>query len=733
MLKTTDRKLVDELIRRDLLSQENADQCLQEAQSSAADILEVLMSRARTPEDDILAVQKDLYGLPTISLSEETIDPKVVARVPVRYASFYQIMPVRIEGRIVILASARPVDLKFQDEIRIHLGLEPRIVLAKASEIRSAQVQYYGLAAETVNQLSKTAAGNPVKTESHKVEDLDQQGDEASVKRLVNQILLDAYNKRATDIHIEPYRNKVRVRYRIDGVLMDAHVSTEVRSFLPSIISRIKIMANLSIVEKRVPQDGSAVVKTGENSLDLRVSTIPTPWGESLVIRILPNDTSLLSLEKLGIETASLRSFREILKKPHGIILVTGPTGSGKTTTLYACLNEINTPSRKIITLEDPIEYEMDGVTQIQVNPKVKLDFAAGLRSVLRHDPDIIMVGEIRDLETAEIAIRTALTGHLVFSTLHTNDAASGVTRLVEMGLEPFLVSSSVEIFIAQRLVRRICEHCREEVKTPMLEIREEIGRSLGLPRDDVRLYQGKGCDHCNKTGYYGRTAIYEILWMTERIRDAVLERKNDKDVKRIAVDDGMTTLRQDGWRKVITGLTTPEEVANVTAPDEFTNASPRDEEPEAAEKKVAGVEEKEGVVEKVVSEKILQTENTFDLRTYARAQARLTVRYKIYHQDREHPTRLTTNQIEHSSVTKDISAGGIRFVSGYALPVGTVLDLSLYIEKGRHIQCMARVCRVEDDTFSAMFYISAFYLDLSSADRVRLEDYVNTVLREQA
>jgi type II secretory ATPase GspE/PulE/Tfp pilus assembly ATPase PilB-like protein len=402
---------------------------------------------------------------------------------------------------------------------------------------------------------------------------------------------------------------------------MDANIPDAARQFLPAIVSRIKIMSNMSIVEKRVPQDGSAVVKTKDQKLDLRISTIPTPRGESMVIRILPTNVTLLGLEHLGLEMSNLRVFRELVKKPHGIVLVTGPTGSGKTTTLYACLNEINNPTRKIITLEDPVEYEVDGITQIQINPKIEFTFAAGLRSVLRHDPDIIMVGEIRDIETAEIAIRTALTGHMVFSTLHTNDAASGVTRLVEMGLEPFLVTSSIEAFVAQRLVRTVCPKCKEEIKTPLLEIRKEIAESLGMEEQEVRMFRGKGCSYCNQTGFYGRTAIYEIMTFNEQLRFAVLERKNAEQIKQIAMKSGMITLRQDGWKKVVDGITTPEEVMNVTVRDHepVLSQGPLDENKQAVSVSDGAGEEgtgdQETVKERLVLEKILETKNQYDSR----------------------------------------------------------------------------------------------------------------------
>jgi len=739
MSKQSENLLMEQLIGMRVFAQEQGADLLKQCDASGMPLRQFLLSRQLVTEQQMLEALAALYRMETLRLSEEMIDPAVIERVPVRFTTYYKIMPVRIQGKEISLASSVPLDVRTQDEIRLNLGLHPKFFLVKESELKAVQKKYYGLAAETVDRMAKAASGMvDDRAQDDRVEDIDGETDEASVTSLVNEILLDAYHNRATDIHIEPYRNKVRLRYRVDGVLMDANIPPAARPFLSSIISRIKILSNLSIVERRLPQDGSAVVRTKEQTLDLRVSTIPTPRGESMVIRILPTQMTLLSLENLGLAKENLRAFRDLVKKPHGIILVTGPTGSGKTTTLYACLHEINSPGCKIITLEDPIEYEMEGITQIQVNPKFDFDFAAGLRSVLRHDPDIIMVGEIRDVETAEIAIRTALTGHLVFSTLHTNDAASGITRLLEMGLEPFLVSSSIEAFVAQRLVRLICPKCKEEVKTPLLETRQEIAQSLGMETaEHIKIYRGRGCDHCHQTGFYGRTAIYELLLINEDIRRAILEHKNAEDIKRIAVRSGMRTLRQDAWKKVLEGMTTPEEVLNVTAQDELSGdaglrpAEAKEPGP-AAEDPLAG--EPVAVETRTIDLRIAQQKNQYDSRIYARVNCKANVRYSILHQDRNNPGQFTTDRVVHSSVTKDISAGGLRFISGYALPVGTILELTLELEKGLPgIHCLAKVCRVEDDTFSAMFHLVVYFLDISSADRAVIEDHVAQLRRENS
>lgn len=747
VIKKADKILADAFVKQGVISQDRSNKLLIEVEKENISLKDYVLENKIVSEDQLLSVFSTLHQLPIIDVSNIALDKTLVQKVPVKFATYYKIVPLRIDGKMVELASAEPLDVKFLDEIRIHLGLEPKIGLAKFSDIVKAQQHLYGLAADMVDRLSKTSPQKDFaeREKSEQIADIEQTTDEASVIRLVNQILFSAYQKRATDIHIEPYRNKMRVRYRIDGVLMDSNIPDAARQFLPAIVSRIKIMSNLSIVEKRLPQDGSAVVKTKDQTLDLRISTIPTPRGESMVIRILPTNVTLLGLDHLGLEMSNLRLFRNLVKKPHGIILVTGPTGSGKTTTLYASLSEINNPTRKIITLEDPVEYEMEGITQIQINPKIKFNFATGLRSVLRHDPDIIMVGEIRDLETAEIAIRTALTGHLVFSTLHTNDAASGVMRLVEMGLEPFLVTSSIEAFIAQRLVRTICSKCKEEVRSPILAVREEIAGSLGMDVQDVKMYRGRGCSYCNQTGFYGRIAIYEILIFNDRLRHAVLERKNAEDIKRVAMETGMITLRQDGWKKVVAGITTPEEIMNVTVKDDnvaatFNDVSLKKDVSALHEVEVEDIEkDQEGdgktrVKERIVLEKVLDAQDKYNSRVYPRLNIKSNIRYSVYHQDKSDFQKFRTNEVQHSSITKDISAGGVRFISGYALPVGTILDMSLQLPNEKEgVHCLAKVCRVEDDAFSAMFHLVAFFLDISSSDRSRLEDFVEGQIEKQS
>ncbi len=738
MIKQTDKILAEEIIKRNLVSQQDLEKSISAARNSTSDSLYSYLIRC-----GFLTEQKAMEALAaslrvdTIELKNVKIEQAVIDRVPVKFAWYYKFMPIKIENKIITLACSSPLDVKIQDEIRVHLGLEPKMVLAKEKEVLDALKKYYGLAADTIDRiLTKEPAVKTAIEAGTKVwvEDLEKESEDASVTKLVNQIFLDAFQKRATDIHIEPYREKVRLRYRIDGVLVDANLPAEAKHFLRPILSRIKIMANLSIEEKRLPQDGSAIVKTKDQDLDLRISTIPTPRGESIVVRILPTKVMLYSLGKLGLDSRNFKIFRELLNKPHGIVLVTGPTGSGKTTTLYACLNEINSAELKIITIEDPIEYEMENVTQIQVNPKVNFDFARGLRSVLRHDPDIIMVGEIRDYETAETAIRTALTGHLVFSTLHTNDAASGITRLVDMGVEPFLVASSVEAFIAQRLVRVICLQCKEEVKTPLLELKEEMAQALKIDNlDKVKIYHGRGCEHCNQTGYWGRTAIYEVLVIDEAIRTAVLEKRRSDDIKRLALQHGMITLRQDGWRKVTQGIITPEEVMNVTVKEEYPdivkNIAVRTVSPPAA----VTVEKATLPQGRPLTSEILTAKNEYDQRVYPRILEKLNIRFQFMKKDPNDPNFLIADGVEHSSHTKDISAGGVSFGCGYVIPIGTILNIKIQLHEGeRSIDCLARVCRIEEDAASGMFNIVAYYLDVSSADRVKLNQFAKLKLENK-
>ncbi|MBM3251336.1 MAG: type II secretion system protein GspE [Candidatus Omnitrophica bacterium] len=554
------------LVERGIITDDEMVIALREQKKTGDFLCTTLLKLGFATEEEVLPVLAKQLKIEYVKLKDLNIDHKVISRVPAKFASYYKLMPLKIQGGLLTVALTDPTNIHVIDDVKLLLGLDVKPVLAGEKDILEAIRKYYGVGAETIEKIIDEKGLKQQKVLSV-TEDIEKLTTDATIGKFVNQILLEAYRDRATDIHIEPYEKELRVRYRIDGVLYDAKLPAEIRHFESAIISRVKIMANLNIAEKRLPQDGRIKVRVGTQDLDLRVSILPTPFGESAVIRIL-SSSMLYSLEDLGLSTTDLNILDALIKKPHGIIFVTGPTGSGKTTTLYACLTKINKVDRKIITIEDPIEYQLSGITQIQIHPQIGLTFAQGLRSMLRHDPDIMMVGEVRDFETAEITIRVALTGHLVFSTLHTNDAASAVTRLLDMGIEPYLISSSVECFIAQRLVRLLCPKC----KTPF-KPNAEILKELGVPDSEVsnlQLFEGKGCEACKFTGYKGRTGIYEFLVMNDAIRDMVLAHEPANKIKNKAVSMGMKTLRYDGWDKVKKGLTTPAEVIRVTSQEEL-------------------------------------------------------------------------------------------------------------------------------------------------------------------
>ncbi|MDP8213355.1 MAG: ATPase, T2SS/T4P/T4SS family [Candidatus Zapsychrus exili] len=724
------RILKEALVRNNVLSEIDIKKYLVESQAKNISFKEYLLTNEIITKKQLLISLSQSENLDVLDLQDVSVEQSLINTIPIKFVWHYKFMPIFIKDDVLTIAVEFPLDIKIQDEIRMHLGFDINIVLVEDGRILDVIKKHYGLASDTID---KIMSKDPVKetvssSDSGKwVEDIELKSEDPTVAQLVNQIILEAYQKRATDIHIEPYRDRVRFRYRVDGVLVDANLPKEVKHFLHPILSRIKIMANLSITEKRLPQDGSAVVKTKDQHLDLRISTMPTPRGEGMVIRILPTKVMLFSLEKLGFNTKSISKFKDLISKPHGIIFMTGPTGSGKTTTLYACLNEINTHERKIITIEDPVEYEMDGVTQVQVNPKVGFGFSEGLRSVLRHDPDILMVGEVRDVETAEIAIRTALTGHLVFSTLHTNDAASGITRLIDMGVEPYLVASSVEAFVAQRLIRIICPKCKEETKNIQVKVKEEMASSLGLASiDDVKVYQGKGCDYCNGTGFYGRMAIYEILTLNDAIRTAILEKPRSDYIKQIAIKEGLVTLRQNGWKAVYNGLTTPDEVINFTVKDDSSciGASMSDD------KMDSDIEES---FEKNTESSDVKNDNSHKGRIYPRASAQVKIRYSLVNRSSSDPNSLVSDGIEYPTIAEDISAGGLKFISKVMIKPGSLIELKIQLEEGqKSIGCLAKICRLEEDSLKNIYTIVSYYLDISGADRALINKFVEKKLKEK-
>ncbi len=520
-------------------------------------------------EESLLRFLSHELGLPFIELESRTFSKAFVSQFPARLLLDRHIMPVELETGELLAVTSDPFDTSAIDELCLATGRDLRVALAPLADIDRCIKRYLGVGADTVQSMISEAGGNGfqvIDTDRDEDMDLTEAAEGASIIRFVNQILTEAIELRATDVHIEPFEETLRVRYRIDGVLQEASVASEVKQFQAAIVSRLKILSKLDIAEKRVPQDGRIKIRIAGREIDVRVSVIPMLYGEAVVLRLLDRSSVLLGLDKLGMSGRDLDITRRILERPHGIVLVTGPTGSGKTTTLYAALAQINDIQRKIITIEDPIEYQLHGVNQIQVSRKAGLTFANGLRSILRHDPDVVLVGEVRDAETAEIAIQASLTGHLVFSTLHTNDAPSALTRLVDMGIEPYLVASSLEAVLAQRLVRVICTDCKEPLSaSEVAPLRHRFGDRL-----PETLYKGAGCRRCQGTGYRGRVGIFELMVVTDELRSLIIENASAPELRKIAVQQGMRNLRDDGFRHLCDGRTTVEEILRVTKDDTF-------------------------------------------------------------------------------------------------------------------------------------------------------------------
>lgn len=573
MMNLNDHKLLGEMLVEDgVVDPADVDAALAEQQRAGGRIGEILLKMGRVTEEDVKRALSRQLDVEFRSLVGVEIPKNVLALMPARMVSHYQVIPLELRGDAVTVAIGDALDIQTLDDLRMHIRKHIEPVFATSRDIHNTIKRFYGIGADTMegmieDQKSEPGAGIVELTMSHG-DDLQDMAADASIIRFVNQLVLEAITDRATDIHIEPVEDDLQIRYRIDGLLYEAAVPTEIRRFQSAIISRVKIMADMNIAERRLPQDGKIVIRKGEDDFDLRVSTVPTPYGESIVLRILSRSSSFVSLDKVGFQGHHLTLLRHMISRPHGIVLVTGPTGSGKSTTLYASLSEINTTDKKIITIEDPIEYRIAGVTQIQVNSPIGLTFAHCLRTILRHDPDVIMVGETRDTETAQITIRTALTGHLVFSTLHTNDACSAVTRLLDMGIEPFLISSSIEGLVAQRLVRLLCPHCKQQWK-PEPSVLKRVNVTNDDP-DSVTIFKARGCEKCRYTGFMGRTAVYEIVQITEDFRRLVVERAPANILKKCALSHGMRPLRHDGWEKIKSGMTTIDEVLRVTLEDEI-------------------------------------------------------------------------------------------------------------------------------------------------------------------
>lgn len=523
-------------------------------------------------EEPLLRFWASEFGCPYVELEQRSFSKEFLSQFPARVLLDKHVIPVSEASGEVLVVSSNPFDTSAVDELRLATGRDLRAALAPLADIDRCIKRYLGVGADTVQSMISQAGENGLQvidTDSDDDMDLTDAAEGASIVRFVNQVITEAIELRATDVHIEPFENTLRVRYRIDGVLQEASVAPEVKQFQAAIVSRLKILSKLDIAEKRVPQDGRIKILIADHEIDVRVSVIPMLYGEAVVLRLLDRSSVLLGLDKLGMSSHDLDTTKMILERPHGIILVTGPTGSGKTTTLYAGLSYINDVRRKIITIEDPIEYQLHGINQIQISRKAGLTFASGLRSILRHDPDVILVGEIRDMETAEIAIQASLTGHLVFSTLHTNDAPTALTRLVDMGIEPYLVASSLEAVVAQRLVRVICTECKEKLSESEVQpLRRRFGDKL-----PGTLYKGRGCRRCQGTGYRGRIGIFEMMVVTDDVRSLILENASPRDLRRESAKYGMTNLRDDGFRHLSEGRTTMEEVLRVTKDDAFAQS----------------------------------------------------------------------------------------------------------------------------------------------------------------
>jgi len=533
---------------------------------------EALLAADGLSEEALLRFLAETFELPFVDTERLENNPpsrEFLSLFPARLLLRHRLLPLEERDGVVTVATSRITDATALDELRLASGRDLSPVLAPASEIDRTLKKMLGVGADTLQTLTADSELQVIDAREDDDLDLTNAAQDASIIRFVNQILTEAIELRATDVHIEPFEDQLRLRYRIDGVLQHSNVPDSVRRFHPAIVSRIKILSHLDIAEKRLPQDCRIKLKISGREIDVRVSIIPMIHGEAVVLRILDRGDALLGTEHLGMAARDREHFDRILDMPHGIVLVTGPTGSGKTTTLYAALSKINDIERKIITVEDPVEYQLKGVNQIQVSTKTGLTFAAGLRAILRHDPDVVLVGEIRDHETAEIAVQASLTGHLVFSTLHTNDAPGAATRLIDMGIEPYLVASSMEVVVAQRLVRVICNQCKHEIPdSETRKIRQEFG-DLVPPM----LYQGAGCRNCHGTGFRGRQGIFEVMAVTDEVRSLILERAPAHHIRKVAVSQGMKSLREDGWRIVHEGRTTVEEVIRNTKDEESSFA----------------------------------------------------------------------------------------------------------------------------------------------------------------
>lgn len=557
------KPLLDQMVANKQLSPQDAAAWLRQTGSTAA-------AGSALTQDDILRWLAKEYDLAFTTLEDVEPDRQLLSLFPARILLKEELLPLRRVNGIVEVATSRLFATQGLDALKTLTGLNLKPVLASSEAIQREMKKRLGVGADTIDTLDEETSFQVVDENPEEDTNLDGAAEDASIIRFVNQVLRDAIELRASDIHLEPFEDELRIRYRIDGVLQEVPVPAQIKRFQPAIVSRVKILSHLNIAEKRLPQDGRIKIRIDDAEVDIRVSVIPMLHGEAVVMRLLRQNSTLRGMRELGMDGRELNCFQKVLQLPHGIILVTGPTGSGKTSTLYTALNTINDSVRKIITIEDPIEYQLRGVNQIQVSEKAGLTFARGLRSILRHDPDVILIGEIRDQETAQIAVQASLTGHLVFSTLHTNDAPGALTRLVDMGVEPYLVASSLEAVLAQRLVRVLCKHCRQVDDSPAAQA---FKMQVGIP-PNATIYRSVGCRECRQTGFYGRHAIFEWMDTDNEIRQLILKNASSDLIRDAARRAGMRTLAEDGWRLVRLGLTTVEEVLSVTTAKEIERST---------------------------------------------------------------------------------------------------------------------------------------------------------------
>jgi len=554
-------KIANQLVESSLISQQQLELALTEQTKSGGSLGYNLVKTGAISEKAFAEFLSQTYNVPAVDLDDLQSDEHSIELIPPEVATKFQVVPIKREGRVLTVAMANPDNIFAIDDIKFITGLEVRPVVATETAIKRAIDRFY----ESADSLAEVM--KDMQEDFEIVEEMDEdsgaaeaQSEDAPVVKLVNSLIADAVNKGASDIHVEPFEKKLRVRYRIDGVLHE--MMSPPYKMKGAVTSRLKIMAELDIAEKRVPQDGRIKIRIGPKKIDLRVSSLPTIFGEKIVMRILDKTNLQIDLTKLGFQPEALQKLVRGIEMPYGMVLVTGPTGSGKTTTLYSALNKINLPEYNIMTAEDPVEYNIDGINQVMVHEEIGLTFAAALKAFLRQDPNIVMVGEIRDLETASIAVKAALTGHLVLSTLHTNDAPSTINRMIDMGIEPFLVSSSVNVIMAQRLVRKLCPKCKQKEK-----IHPEALRELGITSDDTfDIYKAGGCPACSNTGYSGRTGLYEVMPISDALREMILNRASAAEIKEQAVREGMNSLRGDGIWKLKNGITSLEEVLRESA-----------------------------------------------------------------------------------------------------------------------------------------------------------------------